>query len=210
MAGMMPGMDRFNLFATPLVVIDLPGVEKLNAELSERLLAEEKANRGVTRSNVGGWHSIPDLSRRPEPCYQTVMQAIVENVGGFVAGLAEAAGTPNRRCRFALQGWAMVMRDGDYTVLHDHGEAHFSTVYYIDPGDEPAEFPQSGRIGFVDPRRAGRPVANMDLFPSTFSVKPRAGALIIFPGWLQHFVHTYRGTKPRICVSVNVVMEPQP
>jgi hypothetical protein len=29
--------------------------------------------------------------------------------------------------------------------------------------------------------------------------------MVVFPGWLQHFVEPYRGTKPRVSISCNVL-----
>jgi hypothetical protein len=102
----------------------------------------------------------------------------------------------------------MVMRNGHYVMTHDHGDVHWSVAYYVDAGDDlPAP---SGRIAFVDPRRSGRTIPELDLFPSTFDIAPRTSALIIFPGWLQHYVHAYRGERPRICVSCNLTMDLAP
>jgi len=78
-------------------------------------------------------------------------------------------------------------------------------VYYVDAGDEAPE--PSGQLSFVDPRRSGRTIPDLTLFPTSFDLKPRTGALVIFPGWLQHHVHPYRGQRPRICISANLTME---
>jgi uncharacterized protein (TIGR02466 family) len=192
------GMDRFQLFATPLLVRDLPGVEALNRELAERLLAEEQTAPGVARSNAGGWHSAPDLGRRSQPCFGALLQRVVDCAGELVA---------EPGFRYGVQAWAMIMRDGDYAALHDHGEAHWSCVYYVDAGDDAAEHPRSGRLAFVDPRRGGRPMPLREPAPSTFLVRPRTGALVIFPSYLQHYVHPYRGARPRISISCNLVVE---
>jgi uncharacterized protein (TIGR02466 family) len=110
--------------------------------------------------------------------------------------------------RYGVQAWAMIMGDGDYTILHDHGNAHWSSVYYVDAGDaDPERHAQSGLLAFVDPRRGGRPIPALELSASTFTVAPRTGALAIFPGYLQHYVHAYRGTRPRISISANLVLE---
>jgi uncharacterized protein (TIGR02466 family) len=195
-----------SLFSTPVVVIDLPDMAAVNAELTRRLLAEEQTTPSWQRANVGGWHSPPDLSRRPDDCYRTLMRHVVDAVGSTVAALAHDAGAgPLPPFRYAVTGWAMVMREGHYVTIHDHGDVHWSVAYYVDAGDErPAP---SGRLSFVDPRRSGRTIPGVTLFPSMFDVAPRTGALVIFPGWLQHHVHAYRGDRPRICVSCNLTME---
>jgi uncharacterized protein (TIGR02466 family) len=194
------------LFPTPLVVIDLPGMDDINREITTQLLAEEQTVPSWQRANVGAWHSVPDLSKRPQPCYRALMRAVVDQVSNNVAALAAAAEVPQLPpFRFGVTAWAMIMRDGHYVTTHDHGDVHWSVAYYVDAGDE-APAP-SGRLAFLDPRRSGRMVPEVELFPSTFDIAPRTSALVIFPGWLQHYVHAYRGQTPRICVSCNLTME---
>ena len=153
-------MDRFSLFSTPVLVFAPGDVEELDAELSARLVAEARSSPGLERSNAGGWHSVPDLSLRPDPCYRRLMQLVVERVRTALVDIAGARGlTVDERHRFGVQGWAMVMEDGDYSVLHDHAEAHFSVVHYADAGDaDPGAHPESGKLTFVGPRAGGAAV----------------------------------------------------
>jgi hypothetical protein len=48
----------------------------------------------------------------------------------------------------------------------------------------------------------------VDHVGTTFTIRPRPGMLVVFPGWLQHYVHPYRGTRPRIAIACNVTMSP--
>lgn len=194
------------LFATPVVAFQLPNVEQLNADLAARLLAEEKAQPSWQRANVGGWHSTPDLARRDDPALRRLFQNIVEIAAHNTSILAGEIGLEMPQYRYGVAAWATILRDGHYMAPHEHGDVHWSAAYYVDAGDEgPAP---SGQLAFMDPRRSGRPIPNLDLFPSSFGVKPRTGMLVIFPGWLQHYVHAYRGAKPRICISCNITLEP--
>jgi uncharacterized protein (TIGR02466 family) len=195
-----------SLFATPIVMIDLPTLAATNDEIARHLLAEEHSAPSWQRANVGAWHSAPDLSRRPEPCFHALIRSVVDAVGSTVTALASDAGVAAPPAfRYAVTAWAMVMRKGHYVTTHDHGDVHWSAAYYVDAGDDrPAP---SGRLAFLDPRRSGRTIPGLTLFPSMFDLAPRTGALVVFPGWLQHYVHAYAGDRPRICVSCNLTME---
>lgn len=194
------------LFSTPVVVFDLPGMEAINAELAAQLLTEEQIVPSWHRANVGGWHSAPDLSQRAQPCYRALMRAVVDQVTGVVGALAADAGIEQVPAyRYGVTAWGMILRDGHYVTVHDHGDVHWSAAYYVDAGDDAPE--PSGQLAFVDPRRSGRSIPELALLPTSFEVRPRTGALVIFPGWLQHHVHAYRGKRPRICVSCNLTME---
>ena len=205
-------MEHFGLFTVPVVVYDLEDMEAVNEELRTRLVEESEKSKGLHQSNVGGWHSPPDLSRRQEPCYQQLIQQVVDHVSHTFLGACAGSGIPSEalpKYRYAVHAWAMVMRDGDYTILHDHPESHWSLAYYADAGDSDTErYPNSGDLSFVDPGRGAMTIPGADLFPSTFTVKARTGAMVIFPSFLQHYVHPYRGTRPRICISCNVKMMP--
>ncbi|HWU89441.1 MAG TPA: TIGR02466 family protein [Kofleriaceae bacterium] len=194
------------LFSTPVVVVDLPAMDAVNAEIAAQLLAEERVVPSWQRANVGGWHSAPDLSQRPQPCFQTLLRTVVDQVAGVVRALASDMGIAKVPAyRYGVTAWGMILRDGHYVTVHDHGDVHWSVAYYVDAGDDAPE--PSGRLAFVDPRRSGRSIPDLDLFPSSFDIQPRTSALVIFPGWLQHHVHAYRGQRPRICVSANLTME---
>ncbi|MDQ3370911.1 MAG: 2OG-Fe(II) oxygenase family protein [Myxococcota bacterium] len=193
-------------FPTPIWVFDLPEMEAINAALATSLLAEAARVPSVQRSNIGGWHSAPDLSRRSDPMIQRLMQTIIDQVDAGIGGFAAGVGvTELPRFRYALTAWAMIMRDGDYVVPHDHGDAHWSSAYYVDAG-EPGPAP-AGRLAFLDPRRSVRAIPGLPLFPSVFDIAPRTGSLVIFPAWLQHHVYPYRGGRPRICISCNVTVD---
>lgn len=202
-------MDGLALFATPIFTFDDAGDPELDRELVRRMVSESESSPGVARSNSGGWHSVPDLSQRPEACYQDLMRRVVSRVQTTFFELArgqdEAVGL---RYRLGVQAWAMVMRQGDHTLVHDHVESHFSVAYYPDPGDaELATHPDSGKLTFVDPRRGGTVIPGVELFPSQFTIAPQPGLLVVFPGWLQHYVQPYRGSRPRVSISCNVRFE---
>lgn len=204
-------MPDLPLFATPLSMYDLSGMDEVNRDITARLVAESASRPTINRSNVGGWHSQPDLATRPEASFRTLIQNIVARVRETVDGLAKERGQGMPAMRMGAHAWAMVMRDGDYTIPHDHAEAHWSTVYYPDAGDaDEAAHPDSGLLALVDPRHGGRPMPGLDLLGATFTARPQTGRLLVFPGWLYHYVNAYRGKRPRVAVSCNVTFELAP
>ena len=201
-------MPHLPLFSTPVSMYDIPNMEETNREITERMIAESVSVPSVHRSNVGGWHS-PNLAGRPEPCFRRVVEAIVKGVRETVENLAQEKGKQIPPLRIGVHAWAMVMRDGDYTIPHDHADVHWGTVYYADAGDaDETAHPASGLLALLDPRQAGRPMPGLEITGTTFTVLPRTGRLVVFPGWLVHYVHTYRGKRPRVSISCNVVFEP--
>jgi len=62
----------------------------------------------------------------------------------------------------------------------------------------------SGLVAFVDPRHGGRRMPH--LVGTTFTAKAKTGRLFVFPGWLFHYVHAYRG-QTRVSISCNITFE---
>jgi len=190
---------------------DLPDMEEINRDITQRLIAESAARPSLQRSNYGGWHSQTDLALRPEPSFRKLTEHIVAKVRELVDALAKERNQSLPPMRMLVQAWAMVMRSGDYTVPHDHSESHWGTVYYPDAGDaDEKQHPDSGLLEFIDPRHGGRPMPGLDLCGGSFSARPATGRLFIFPAWLLHYVHAYRGTRPRIAISANLTFELAP
>ncbi|HTT40116.1 MAG TPA: putative 2OG-Fe(II) oxygenase [Burkholderiales bacterium] len=201
-------MPDLSLFGTPVSMRDLSGMDEINRDATRRLVAESLSLASVHRSNVGGWHS-QNLAGRPEACFRDLLQRIVTGVRETVEGLAKERQQRLPAMRIGIHAWAMVMRNGDYTIPHDHSDVHWATVYYLDAGDADATaHPASGLLALVDPRH-GRPMPGLEsVLGTTFTVLPRTGRLVVFPGWLLHYVHTYQGQRPRVSVSCNLVFEP--
>lgn len=198
-----------HLFGVPFALVTpvLPSavVDKVIADL----LSERSRCDGLSLSNVGGWHSRTDLSGRDDPALAAVLGAVLTEVDRMQHSMAAPAGAGRRPVwRYAVQAWAMVMSDGDYGKLHDHAEAHWSFVHYLDTGDaDRALHPCSGMIAWTNPARPPNGPPGLDYSPRLFELSPQAGQLVIFPGWLPHFVHPYRGCRPRVCIAGNVRVE---
>jgi len=195
-------METHTLFDTPLFVFRPVGREDLDDALVSRLVQEADQTEGLQRFNYGGWHSEDDLSLRTEPCFRNLMEMTHQAVREALTAVAVGRRvTVPENVVLETNAWSMVMRYGDYATLHDHAEAHFSTVYYPDAGESTA---QSGGITFVDGRRGGARVPGISLDPTEFTLCPQSGMLLVFPGWLQHYVHPYLGECPRVSIASNV------
>lgn len=212
MAGPEPGerplTRREALFASPLVMSLPPSDPAWRAELAGRLVAEARAGGGLRRSNVGGWHSEDDLLDRPEPCFQALRGLFLEGFREALRLQAEERGVEvDPSLSIQATAWAMVMEDGHYSTPHHHGDAHWASVFYVDVGDQGPEIPApAGFLSFLDPRGPLKGEDPMRLFQTRQDLRPKDGLLLFFPGWLVHHVHPYRGRRPRVSVSCNLVL----
>lgn len=116
----------------------------------------------------------------------------------------------NQTTAHTTDHWANVMDPGDYSYPHCHYDSQASLVYYLDPGEPDLKEKLAGRFHFSDPRipyccstHPERPTRG--LLPDI-----RTGTLLMFPSEFVHFVHPYRGTRPRITLAWNISPGPAP
>lgn len=200
-------MRTLNLFQTDVTLFDpLPGVEPLLPTIQAALLKERRRSPGgLLMSQVHGWHSPMDLAERPQPYWRQLMDAIEDSVAKVLHRRARERGISIPPHHWTVLSWAIVLEPGGYNRLHDHGDSHYSVAFYVDAGD--AKTPHGGAISFVDPRRGATLLPGVDLDPTMLDIPAKTGMLAVFPGYLQHSVHPYDGTRPRIVISANLTLE---
>ena len=106
-------------FATPVVAYPWPDSDELNRELAELVLADERKSDGVSRSNVGGWHSAADFLDRDAAPIRTLRQRVMSITAAITRAVTVASDAPRTfNCR--IDGWANVSRHGHYNSVHIH------------------------------------------------------------------------------------------
>lgn len=180
-------------FATPILERVFADAAAVNRGLARAILARERREPGLVVSNVGGWHSQPDLLEWPEPEIGVLKRWMREAVGPLLDA---------RDAALSAQAWAVVHRRGSWSASHVHPYNHWSGVYYVRIG--PGE---GGHVVFTDPRPAAAalPIPG-HRFGADHPVRPRAGLLLVFPSWLAHSVTPYHGRGPRISIAFNLTV----
>jgi uncharacterized protein (TIGR02466 family) len=205
------------LFATPLVVFDVPDAATLNAELRRAIEQRVRTHPSAHKSNIGGWQSSWDMDRWGGPAAIKLL-AHARNLANRMT--TDPQGVPGQGPypgHFAVTWignmWANVNRSGDGNEYHSHPGSYWSGVYYVDDGGIAADPALGGELEFLDPRG---PVALMNAphlriagnlsAGSTERVRPQAGRLVMFPAWVMHQVRPYRGNAERISIAFNLTV----
>jgi uncharacterized protein (TIGR02466 family) len=203
-------MKLDQLFSTPIFQKELSNSEAMNAELCDYLLnkeitEEERCTGGVQKSNVAGWRSKEDLLFLNQPQLTFLAGEVSSAVNELMLTAASAGRALSNPYEIQMYAWANINRRGAYNVVHNHPGHHWAGVYYVRVGDSDTDKPMSGLLEFSDPRPAAGLLAVENFgFGDRVRVEPREGLLILFPGWLPHFVHPYEGDSERISIAFNV------
>ena len=207
------------LFATPLVIYEVPEAEALNADLRRVIEAREQSQATTEHSNRGGWQSSWDMDRWGGAAAVKLL-AIARNVANrMTTDRAGNSGTGPHPGYFAVTWrgnmWANVNRSGDANEFHSHPGAFWSGVYYVDDGGIDADPDLGGELELMDPR-GPLPAMNAPhlgfAMPggltggATERVRPKAGRMVLFPAWMMHQVRPYRGTSTRVSVAFNLTL----
>lgn len=195
------------LFATPVLEYEWPESAALNERLRTVILAQEQKDGGEVRSNAGGWHSKGDLDRWAGPAGQELIGRVGAQINQ-ATGLYYKQTNGKDAIRWRLTLWANVNRNGQFNRVHIHPGCTWSGVYYVDPGDAPADgMADSGAFVLQHPNLGAVMSFFPDLTPQSFAVQPRPGLCLVFPSYLPHEVYPYRGQRPRISVAFNARRE---
>ena len=197
------------LFPTPVLTVLLADAPALNTALRAVVMAREAGHPSVSHSNLGGWQSAWDFERWGGAEGATILAFAQELATALtVDRLGNKVATAWR-----LNAWANVNRKGEANEFHTHPGSFWSGTYWVDDGGAAADPALGGEFEIQDPRGVAPAMYRPEWVPRTEggasmgaaeSIRPVAGAMLLFPAWLSHAVRPYRGESARISIAFNL------
>lgn len=197
-----------NLFGSPLMAHRWEGVEALNAELRARILEERETTQSVAKTNVGGWHSSYGRLEFCGPAGATLVERMHAMGEEATARVLKEYGHAPVKFEWTLHAWANVNGQGDFNRIHSHPGSTWSGTYYVDTGVEPGA--AAAPLQIFDPCQGHANTFLPPLVPSSFTLRPEPGLMVLFPSYLAHMVFPHTGARPRISIAFNLRREPFP
>jgi len=192
-------MYRHLHFPTPIYIADIEH-PTLNQELERDIVAWSKQDKGITRTNVQGWHSTTNMAQLPQfkklvdmlfACQKTIYEQEHLDLEPVLGNM-----------------WANINPPGGMNRAHQHPNSLWSGVYYVkapkNSGHLKIDDPRSS-AAMVRPKQKEGPVPER-LFRETH-YEPVAGRCIMFPSWLMHCVDPNESNDIRISVSFNFLQK---
>lgn len=204
--------EALALFATTVIKVQVEGFEDLNAQLRPMIFGQKAASAGVSLSNFGGWQSNDQMMMWAPREARTLLQTAIAACAPHTADTHPAG---KRDFEFDANMWANVNSVGDSNNAHAHPGCLWSCVYYVDDGRLTDIDEVGGELMLEDPRfpmnvmyMPGLVNRGADGVPQTAQhpVTPKTGMLVIFPSWLRHSVRPYLGSKDRVSVAFNLMV----
>ena len=192
------------LWPTILVRRQLPDHGEQDGALIKLVREMERANKELTTEYLGS--DFFTLDRPPVRWLKTRIDEAVIDYFKWL-GLDYAID-------WTVQGWPNVNRFGDYHDTHNHPRAYLSGTYYLKMPKTREKLEsrgdlRPGAITFYDPRGS----ANMNAIKgdpyieAEHTLQPEPGLLLMWPGFVNHFVHPNLSKETRISISFNIVLK---
>ena len=187
-------------FPTIIYIKDLPNALQLNQYLEQKIIQWSQQDKGVSKTNAGGWHSETDMNKREE--YNPLTRELFN--------MQEEIYPKENLSRKPACGnmWANINYPGCFNRPHLHPNSLFSGVYWV---KTPVK---SGNLMVYDPRAGTQmtmPNRKEDKLPPELwrevHYEPVAGRCIMFPSWLWHEVKPNKSNDTRISVSFNFLQK---
>lgn len=205
------------LFATPLIMADVPDVESLVAELKSVITKCRDRQPSSTRTNTGGWQSDTDMLQWGGEPARTLGRLIVQMCDRYTCDVGQE--NPERpRFEWSAEMWANICPSGGGHESHTHPGSLWSAVFYVDDGLAQGEDEQkAGLLVLQDPRNPTPLMYKPDLrfldangcvYRADCRIAPKVGKIIAFPAWLAHWVTPHNGSRERISIAMNTLALP--
>ena len=172
-------MQQEVIFGTPVW-----NIKKELPEGAYKWALEYKKNNpsDVSKSNIGGYHSLPSQNFSEIPYLSHIQDAL------------------HMLPKFKFDNWWInVQKKGDLNLMHTHPMVDLSVIWYITENH--------GTLYFESPFSHQRRKLNLALNTGDcVKFNSNAGDFIIFPSDLYHGVDTHEFKSPRISLSMNLIL----
>jgi uncharacterized protein (TIGR02466 family) len=206
------GTGPVRIFPTVCYVFQQPNTEKMNRELERIIMASEVKGQDLQRSAIkGGYRSDRTFLDTDNWAVKELKNLITNHALKYLRSYwKHESSTPLEKIanfKMKLNGWSVILREGDAGAPHIHPRANISGVYYISAPQEKAAYRGAGNIILADPRiRAA--VAPVREQISSIMIPPVGGLFVMFPSYIEHYILPFKGPGTRISVAYNLTFSP--
>jgi len=187
------------VFSTPIWTTLILNYRELNNKMFKYIKDLQIQNpKGITKSNLFGWHSNDFDLENEQPKY--FINSISKNLNQAFNDMGWDI--KNQEVKVTSM-WSVVNKTNASNARHIHSNNYISAAYYVKTSEN------SGDIVFHDPRsvttfRYPKISKHNALNSNIFTIQPKEGLLVLFPSYLYHSVDLNRSEEERIVISFNI------
>ena len=197
----MDNPEVLKFFPEPVFKFQFKNFRNFNIELAKYIYnLYEEDNKGVDRSNRGGWHSKTFEMKDKDSIQFKFALELQKYILKTFQNLGWKTENQNIRIR---EMWAIINKKEDFNVVHTHPNSCLSAAYYVKAPINCGRF-QIENLNIAK-RHSSPLLANPnELNINVAGIEVTEGDLLIFPGYLPHKVARNEADEDRIVISFNV------
>ena len=194
-------MKVVTIFPTLIIINELDNFKEIENDLIDFTYEERsKDNKGVSVSNIGGWHSKPHYSSYENILSSVILQGINKTLG------SSNVFKSNTKIKI-LNLWVNINQKGNLNSKHLHPRSDLSGVFWIkapkNSGNlrlySPHTYDHAAQIQYFSEE-----FKNKAQIKASYEINPSAGSLILFPSSIYHDVAISRSDEDRISCAFNI------
>jgi len=184
------------LFPSLISQIECEDFHSIRNSLISWIYEYQKTDKGVQKSNQGGWQS--DDRFYQHPTFIKFYDYMLSHIVTF---------SPYKHDFHLCNMWININGKNDYNEMHDHPNSHMSGVFWIKIPNN------SGLIRFKSPRSFARckyfecisdEIKKNLYMDFCWNFNPEEGAIMLFPSDLEHSVTSNQSDEDRISIAFNL------
>jgi uncharacterized protein (TIGR02466 family) len=146
-----------------------------------------------------GTHRLSDSTFSKNLIIDFNLKVFEKELYNHIRSYLTTLGVPNgAMTEYKITGsWMTKTCKNEYAHQHHHGMADISGVYYYKTNGK------DGSIGFRNMMKEFTSLL-FQYVPSDVMYEPKVGKIILFPGWLDHYVEPNTTDNERMSVSFNI------
>ena len=168
-----------------------------------------KGNKQLNDKNYTGNHNLYQSLYNLHTEENNALHKILKFIAMSILETAKAVNKPwlemnKKELNVKLiESWFIRYNQGGMVHPHNHGNFSWSCVYYVQAGKEAKKM--NGSTYFLKPYHPQYPFdfGSNYMKNEQVTMEPEEGKLLVFPGYLFHGSHPFRGEDDRIIISVN-------
>lgn len=197
-------MEKLDLFPCPLWQFDIPVFFEVKDQLIKEIYSIKKQYVGDVTTSVGGWQSNSLFALESEKEYRSnslkiIINKIIKPIENNLLSYGHIV--------IISEMWYNINGKNCSNEFHDHPGVDLAGIFYVKVPDR-AE--KSGDLILRDPHCHQQFKLNRSITPDepvkTYSITPKEGKFIMFPGHLLHKVETNKTDEDRISIAFNLTI----
>jgi uncharacterized protein (TIGR02466 family) len=197
----MDNPEVFKFFPEPVFKFQFENFRNFNLELADYIYKlNEEDNKGVDRSNRGGWHSKTFEMKDKDSIQFKFALELQKYILKTFKNLGWKTENQNIRIR---EMWAIINKKEDFNVVHTHPNSCLSAAYYVKAPTNCGRF-QIENLNIAKRHSSPLLASQNELNMNIAGIEVTEGDLLIFPGYLPHKVAKNESDEDRIVISFNV------